>query len=109
MTDPQGNETLVSLFNVDLTDTPDPAVFQDHANRLRNSDSRTLNQSNWQCERGIFLAPAPCGTAAPDFLFFGSESDTAGLTNSPRSVLLALPDPSRHVSLRGASDLGRAP
>jgi outer membrane lipoprotein-sorting protein len=28
VTDPQGNETLVSLFNQDFTTKPDPAVFQ---------------------------------------------------------------------------------
>lgn len=46
VTDPQGNETLVSLFNVDFTDTPDPDLFKITENRLENSDSRRLNQNN---------------------------------------------------------------
>lgn len=46
VTDPQGNETLVSLFNVDFTDTPDPDLFKITENRLENSDSRKLNQNN---------------------------------------------------------------
>jgi outer membrane lipoprotein-sorting protein len=46
VTDPQGNETLVSLFNVDRTTPPDPSVFQIKANRLNSTTSRFLNQSN---------------------------------------------------------------
>lgn len=46
VTDPQGNETLVSLFNVDLKTPPDPSVFQIHSNRLDSSSSRFLNQGN---------------------------------------------------------------
>lgn len=46
VTDPQGNETLVSLFNVDRTTPPDPALFQIKSNRLDSSSSRFLNQSN---------------------------------------------------------------
>ena len=46
VTDPQGNETLVSLFNVDRSTPPDPSVFQIRANRLDGSSSRSLNQSN---------------------------------------------------------------
>ncbi len=46
VTDPQGNDTLVSLFNVDFTDTPDPDLFKITENRLENSDSRKLNQNN---------------------------------------------------------------
>ncbi len=46
VTDPQGNETLVSLFNVDRTTPPDPSVFQIRSNRLDGSSSRFLNQSN---------------------------------------------------------------
>jgi outer membrane lipoprotein-sorting protein len=46
VTDPQGNVTLVSLFNVDFTDTPDPDLFKITENRLENSDSRRLNQNN---------------------------------------------------------------
>jgi outer membrane lipoprotein-sorting protein len=46
VTDPQGNETLVSLFNVDFTDTPDPDLFKITENRLENTDSRKLNQNN---------------------------------------------------------------
>jgi len=34
VTDPQGYETLVSLFNVDLTQKPDPALFQLTRDRL---------------------------------------------------------------------------
>ncbi|WP_245411138.1 LolA family protein [Methylovirgula ligni] len=45
VTDPQGNETLVSLFNVDLRTPPDPSVFQIHANRLDSSSSRFMNQN----------------------------------------------------------------
>jgi outer membrane lipoprotein-sorting protein len=46
VTDPQGNETLVSLFNLDFTDSPDPDLFKITQNRLDNTDSRRLNQSN---------------------------------------------------------------
>lgn len=46
VTDPQGNETLVSLFNVDFTEPPDPALFKITQNRIENTDSRRLNQSN---------------------------------------------------------------
>jgi outer membrane lipoprotein-sorting protein len=46
VTDPQGNDTLVSLFNVDFTEPPDPALFKITQNRIENSDSRRLNQSN---------------------------------------------------------------
>jgi outer membrane lipoprotein-sorting protein len=46
VTDPQGNETLVSLFNVDFTDVPDPSLFKITQNRLEDTDSRKLNQSN---------------------------------------------------------------
>ncbi len=28
ITDPQGYETLISLFNIDQTKTPDPALFK---------------------------------------------------------------------------------
>ena len=45
VTDPQGNETLVSLFNVDRNTPPDPSVFQIHANRLDGSSSRFMNQN----------------------------------------------------------------
>jgi outer membrane lipoprotein-sorting protein len=34
VTDPQGNETLVSLFNVDRSTPPDPSVFQIRSSRL---------------------------------------------------------------------------
>ncbi len=33
VTDPQGNETLVSLFNQDFTQKPDPALFQIYGSR----------------------------------------------------------------------------
>ncbi len=46
VTDPQGNETLVSLFNIDLATPPDPSVFKIQSNRLDSSTSRFLNQSN---------------------------------------------------------------
>ncbi|MFZ3178394.1 MAG: outer-membrane lipoprotein carrier protein LolA, partial [Methylovirgula sp.] len=46
VTDPQGNETLVSLFNVDFTDPPDPNLFKITQDRLQDTDSRKLNQSN---------------------------------------------------------------
>jgi outer membrane lipoprotein-sorting protein len=46
VTDPQGNETLVSLFNVDRSTPPDPTLFQIKSNRLDSSSSRFLNQSN---------------------------------------------------------------
>ncbi|HLH11401.1 MAG TPA: outer-membrane lipoprotein carrier protein LolA [Methylovirgula sp.] len=46
VTDPQGNDTLVSLFNVNFTDPPDPAVFKITQNRMDSTDSRHLNQSN---------------------------------------------------------------
>jgi outer membrane lipoprotein-sorting protein len=46
VTDPQGNETLVSLFNIDRATPPDPSVFQIKSNRLDSSSSRFLNQSN---------------------------------------------------------------
>jgi outer membrane lipoprotein-sorting protein len=46
VTDPQGNETLVSLFNLDFTDSPDPDLFKITQNRFDNTDSRRLNQSN---------------------------------------------------------------
>jgi outer membrane lipoprotein-sorting protein len=46
VTDPQGNETLVSLFNVDFTDTPDPDLFKITENHMDDTDSRRLNQSN---------------------------------------------------------------
>ncbi len=46
VTDPQGNETLVSLFNLDFTDVPDPNLFKITQNRLEDTDSRRLNQSN---------------------------------------------------------------
>jgi outer membrane lipoprotein-sorting protein len=46
VTDPQGNDTLVSLFNVDFTDSPDPDLFKITQNRMENTDSRGLNQSN---------------------------------------------------------------
>ncbi len=46
VTDPQGNETLVSLFNIDRATPPDPSVFQIRSNRLDGSSSRFLNQSN---------------------------------------------------------------
>jgi outer membrane lipoprotein-sorting protein len=45
VTDPQGNETLVSLFNVDRSTTPDPSVFQIKSSRL-DSTSRFPNRSN---------------------------------------------------------------
>jgi outer membrane lipoprotein-sorting protein len=46
VTDPQGNDTLVSLFNVDFTNPPDPDLFKITQDRLDNTDSRRLNQSN---------------------------------------------------------------
>ncbi|MEJ0050685.1 MAG: outer-membrane lipoprotein carrier protein LolA [Methylovirgula sp.] len=46
VTDPQGNETLVSLFNVDRSTPPDPSVFQIKSSRLDSSNSRLLNRSN---------------------------------------------------------------
>jgi outer membrane lipoprotein-sorting protein len=46
VTDPQGNETLVSLFNVDFTDPPDPNLFKITQDKLEDTDSRKLNQSN---------------------------------------------------------------
>jgi outer membrane lipoprotein-sorting protein len=46
VTDPQGNETLVSLFNVNFTDPPDPDLFKITENHLDDTDSRRLNQSN---------------------------------------------------------------
>jgi outer membrane lipoprotein-sorting protein len=46
VTDPQGNDTLVSLFNVDFTAAPDPSLFKITQEPLDNTDSRTLNQSN---------------------------------------------------------------
>jgi outer membrane lipoprotein-sorting protein len=46
VTDPQGNDTLVSLFNVNFTDSPDPDLFKITQNRMENTDSRRLNQSN---------------------------------------------------------------
>lgn len=39
VTDPQGYETLVSLFNVDLTKRPDPALFQLTQGRLPNTNN----------------------------------------------------------------------
>ena len=36
VTDPQGYETLVSLFNIDLAQTPDPALFRINTERLVN-------------------------------------------------------------------------
>ena len=45
VTDPQGNETLVSLFNVDRSTPPDPSVFQIKSSRLDSSNSRLLNQN----------------------------------------------------------------
>ncbi len=44
VTDPQGNETLVSLFNLDFTDVPDPDLFKITENKLEDTDSRKLNQ-----------------------------------------------------------------
>lgn len=46
VTDPEGNDTLVSLFNMDFNSKPDPAVFKITQDRLLNTNSRTLNQSN---------------------------------------------------------------
>jgi outer membrane lipoprotein-sorting protein len=45
VTDPQGNDTLVSLFNVDFTNPPDPGLFKITEERLDNTDSRRLNQN----------------------------------------------------------------
>lgn len=45
VTDPQGNETLVSLFNVDRSTPPDPSVFQIKSSRLDSSNSRLLHQN----------------------------------------------------------------
>jgi outer membrane lipoprotein-sorting protein len=42
VTDPQGNETLVSLFNVDRSTPPDPSVFQIRSSRL-DAPNRFLN------------------------------------------------------------------
>lgn len=39
VTDPQGYETLVSLFNVDLTKKPDPRLFQLTQERLPNTNN----------------------------------------------------------------------
>lgn len=36
VTDPQGYETLVTLFNIDLTQTPDPSLFKISNERLLN-------------------------------------------------------------------------
>ena len=36
VTDPQGYETLVSLFNIDLAETPDPSLFKISSERLLN-------------------------------------------------------------------------
>ena len=36
VTDPQGYETLVSLFNIDLSEAPDPALFRINSERLLN-------------------------------------------------------------------------
>lgn len=44
--DPQGNETLVSLFNLDFTDPPDPNLFKITQDKLENTGSRKLNQGN---------------------------------------------------------------
>jgi len=39
VTDPQGYETLVSLFNVDLTKKPDPRLFQLTQERIPNTNN----------------------------------------------------------------------
>jgi outer membrane lipoprotein-sorting protein len=39
VTDPQGYETLVSLFNVDLSKKPDPSLFQLTQERLLNTNN----------------------------------------------------------------------
>jgi outer membrane lipoprotein-sorting protein len=39
VTDPQGYETLVSLFNIDLTKKPDPNLFQITQERLLNTNN----------------------------------------------------------------------
>lgn len=39
VTDPQGYETLVSLFNIDLSKKPDPALFQITQERLLNTNN----------------------------------------------------------------------
>jgi len=39
VTDPQGYETLVSLFNVDLTKKPDPALFKITQERMLNTNN----------------------------------------------------------------------
>ena len=38
VTDPQGYQTVVSLFNVDLARRPDPALFKINEERLLNTD-----------------------------------------------------------------------
>ncbi len=105
VTDPQGNETLVSLFNMDLQQHARSSGFQDHPDRLLEHQQPDA-QPEQLTGRGtaFFCRPAPC-RPTPRFLFLRLESDTAGLTNSPRSVMPASPDPSRQVSLHGASDL----
>jgi len=39
ITDPQGYETLISLFNVDLSKKPDPALFQITQERMLNTNN----------------------------------------------------------------------
>ena len=39
VTDPQGYETLVSLFNIDLTKKPDPNLFQITQERIPNTNN----------------------------------------------------------------------
>ena len=39
VTDPQGYETVISLFNIDLTKTPDPNIFQLTQERLPNTNN----------------------------------------------------------------------
>jgi outer membrane lipoprotein-sorting protein len=46
VTDPQGNETLVSLFNVDRSTPPDPSIFQIKSSRLDSTINRFPNRSN---------------------------------------------------------------
>jgi outer membrane lipoprotein-sorting protein len=39
VTDPQGNETLVSLFNVELSKAPDPSLFKINTERMLNTNN----------------------------------------------------------------------
>jgi hypothetical protein len=36
VTDPQGYDTLVSLYNIDLKEKPDPSLFQINTERMLN-------------------------------------------------------------------------